>query len=388
MDLESCGVGTRLSHFGEEEKIAGAVIAPIFQNSTFVFDTIEEMGEAMTLHPNGPPYVYSRSSNPTVHLAERKIADLEGADICKLIGSGQGALTLAVISQVAAGAHIVAVDTLYGPNKGLFKDVLARFGVTWTYVEGSDPEEVIGAIRPETTLVYLESPSSLLFRLQDIDAITRVTRERCIATVFDNTYNTPLHFSPLQHGIDIVCHSGTKYLGGHSDITAGAICTDERRMDHILRHELNYFGSILHPFPAWLLMRGLRTLQVRLKRHEATANTVAAWLEQRPEIDVVHHISLDSFPQRDLYRRMYRGSSGLFSFEPKVQEAARVRAFCNRLKFFGRGVSWGGFESLVVAMPLQAMGMSEPRWVVRLHCGLEDPEDLIRDLSQALAELA
>jgi len=387
MRFEDTGPGTLLGHFGEDEKIKGAVVPPIFQNSLFLFDTCDELHHTLSENLEGPPYHYSRISNPTVELAERKIAALEGVEACKLIGTGMGAITLAILSSVAAGAHIVAVDTLYGPIKGLLNDVLVRFGVIHTLVDGRDTQELLDVIRPETTLVYLESPSSLLFRLQDIDAITRVTREKGITTAFDNTYNTPLHFNPVKHGIDIVCHSATKYLGGHSDLTAGAICSDRTRMDRIVRHELNYVGSILHPFPAWLLTRGLRTLPLRIDRHESTANTVAAWIEGRPEVERVHHISLDSYPQRDLYRSMLGRSSGLFSFEPKVQEGERVKAFCDRLRIFGRGVSWGGFESLVVPLPVHALGMSEPRWVVRLNCGLEEPEDLIRDLQQAICLL-
>lgn len=384
MNLEGTGVGTRLAHFGEDEKLLGAVVPPIFQNSLFLFDRVDDLFSAMTNNIEGPPCHYSRISNPSVDLAERKIADLEGAEACKLVGTGMGALTLAILSTVESGAHVVAPDTCYGPVRGLLNDVLPRYGVTHTLVDGRDTQELLDAIRPETKLVYLESPSSILFRLQDIEAITKVTREKGIVTAFDNTYNTPLHYNPIRHGIDIVCHSATKYLGGHSDLTAGAVCTDRERMDRIVKYELNYLGSILHPFSAWLLTRGLRTLQLRVARHEATANTVASWLETRPEVDLVRHISLPSFEQRDLYQRMIGRSTGLFSFEPKVQEAERVKAFCDHLKLFGRGVSWGGHESLVIPIPMTAMGLDGPRWVIRLYCGLEEPEDLIRDLTDAM----
>lgn len=388
MHLEDMGIGTRLAHLGEEEKVQGAVVPPIFQNSLFLFDTIAEFERALNTDIEGPPYHYSRISNPSVSLAEKKIANLEGAEHCKLIGTGMGALTLAILSSVEAGAHVVAVDTCYGPVRGLLQDVLARFGVTYTLVNGSDPQEIFDAVRPETKLIYLESPSSILFRLQDVDAITKFAREKGIVTAFDNTYNTPLHFNPIKHGVDIVCHSGTKYLGGHSDLTAGAICSTRERMDRITRHELNYLGSILAPFPAWLLTRGMRTLKIRMRQHEETGNIVAAWLEQRPEIDVVHHISLPSFSQRELYNRYLGHSGGLFSFEPKVQEPERIKAFCDKLKLFSRGVSWGGHESLVVPLPIQALGMPEQRWLIRLYCGLEESEDLIRDLTEALPELA
>jgi len=387
MHGENMGLGTLLSHFGEDEKVQGAVTPPIFQNSLFLFDTVDELFHAMAVTPQGPPYHYSRVSNPTVALAENKIAAMEGAEGCKLLGSGMAAITLAVMSCVEAGSHAVVVDTCYGPLKSLLDEVLKRFGVTYTLVDGRDVDGVIDAIRPETTLVYLESPSSIVFRLQDIEAITKVCRERGITTAFDNTYNTPVFYNPIKHGIDIVCHSATKYMGGHSDITAGAICSDAKRINRILRHELNYVGSMLHPFPAWLLTRGLRSLALRMKRHEETGNTVASWIEQRPEVELVNHISLESFAQRELYLRMLAHSTGLFSFEPKVQEEARVKAFCNRLKLFGRGVSWGGFESLVVPIKVHALGMPEPRWTIRLFCGLEEPEDLIRDLQEAMIEL-
>ncbi len=202
------------------------------------------------------------------------------------------------------------------------------------------------------------------------------------------TRTTPrLHMTPHKLGIDIVCHSATKYLGGHSDITAGVICTTNKRMDKILRQEINLLGAVLHPFQAWLLNRSLRTLSFRLKRHEETGNTVAAWVAQRPEIARVNHISLPSFPQRELYLKMMSGSTGLFSFEPKVQDPKRVKAFVDALEIFQRGVSWGGFESLAIALPVKPIGYDKERWIIRLFCGLEDAPDLLADLKQAIHHL-
>jgi cystathionine beta-lyase/cystathionine gamma-synthase len=192
---------------------------------------------------------------------------------------------------------------------------------------------------------------------------------------------------PHKLGVDIVCHSATKYLGGHSDITGGAICANQERIDGIIRHEINLLGSILHPFQAWLLNRGMHTLELRLKRHEATANTVATWLENRKEVARVNHVSLGSFPQRDLYKKTMSGSGGLFSFEPQNQDPSKVKKFADALKIFQRGVSWGGFESLVVALPVQPLGYKSKKWIVRLFCGLEAVEDLIADIDQALVHL-
>jgi cystathionine beta-lyase len=385
MELEpGLGWNTLIQHYGEEEKIHGAVVPPIFQNSLFVFDTVDELGDSMSKRFGSPPHGYSRIGNPSLDLIEKKLAMLEGTESCKVLGTGQAALTMAVMSFVKQGSHVVCVDTGYGPLLSLLSDYLSKFGVTHTFVDGCEVAEVVAAIRPETTAIYLESPSSLVFRLQDMEAIAKVARDREITTICDNTYNTPLHMRPHDIGIDIVCHSATKYLGGHSDLTAGAICTSHERMDRMLRHEVNLLGSILHPFQAWLLTRSLRTLSLRLARHQQTGNIVASWLESRDEIERVHHISLPSFPQHNLYKKMMSGSGGLFSFEPKIQEPAKVKEFVNKLKLFQRGVSWGGFESLAVTMGVKPIGYPEKKWIVRLFCGLEDSKDLIADLEQAL----
>ena len=381
------GFDTLLSHYGEEEKILGAVVPPLFQNSLFLFDSSEELlANLMDAH-EGPPYVYSRAGNPTVRVVEQKLAALEGTDGCKVTGGGISAITVALSSELEGGAHVVIVDTAYAPARTYLK-FMSKFGVTYTTVDGSCAEEVIGAIRPETKVIYLESPSSLLFRMQDIPEITKIAREKKITTIFDNTYNTPLHMRPAEFGIDVVVHSASKYLGGHSDINAGAICTDAKRMGRIVTNELSHYAALLHPFSAWLMLRGMRTLSLRVKQHEKTANQIAGWLEARPEIAKVHHVSLPSYPQKDLYHKLMTGSSGLFSIEPVVQEREKVMAFCDALKLFGRGISWGGFESLVVCLQLPLGPTNEKRWIIRLFCGLEDPEDLRRDLEQALSHLA
>ncbi len=387
MDPEEYGFGTLLAHFGEDEKLKGAVTPPIFQNSLFLFEHTEELLSSMS-NMQGEPYHYSRISNPTLDIVENKLARLEGTESAKVFGSGMAALTTALISNVSQGSHMVVVDTAYGPVRTVLATWLKKFGVSMTLVDGRDPSEVIDAIRPETSVVYLESPSSILMRLQDIDAITAETRRRGIATVIDNTYNTPLHFQPAKHGVDLVCHSATKYLGGHSDITAGVICGSSKDIHRITRHEVNVLGNILHPFQAWLLQRGLRTLKVRLKAHEATANTLAAFVESRQEVEVVNHISLASFQQKELYSRLFSGSGGLFSFEPKVQDKAKIMEFCDSLKLFGRGVSWGGFESLVIPIHLTTIDDPTPRYVIRLYCGLEEPEDLVRDVEKAMRILS
>ena len=377
------GISTRLAHFGEEEKILGAVVQPIFQNSTFLFDTMEGLEEALATHPAHAPHSYSKTGNPSLSLAERKIADLEGLDECKLVGCGQAALSMTILAHTAAGAHVVLPDTAYFPVRHLLAHTLARFGVTHTLVDGRRKEDFLDAIRPETTLVYLEAPSSMMMRMQDVEGVTAETRAKGVTTMFDNTYNTPLHFNPARHGVDVTVHSVTKYLGGHSDLTAGAILADAARMDRIVRNEVNAFGAAA-PFVGWLVTRGLRTLSLRLKRHEATANALAAWLEARPEVARVHHLGLPSYPQRDLVASLLSGTGGLFSLELVDEDIAAARRFVDRLRLFGKGVSWGGYESLALAVP--STTLDGTRSVIRLFCGLEEPDDLQKDLEQAFGE--
>ena len=376
-----------LSHLGEEEKLLGAVTPPIFQNSLFVHESAESLLNTMAHSIDGPPYFYSKIANPTVQIVEKKLAALDGMESCKVTGGGIGAISIALSSELESGAHAVVVESAYGPTRG-YLSYMEKFGVSWTGVDGADPEEVMDSVKPETKLIFMESPSSLLFQLQDVPAITKYAREKGITTFFDNTYNTSLHMRPAEFGVDVVIQSASKYLGGHSDLNAGVICSDENRMGRIVRNEISHYANLLHPFSAWLLLRGLRTLKLRLTQHEAAANQVAQWLCARPEVERLHHISLPSFPQRDLYQKLMSGSGGLFSFEPVNQEESAVMAFCNALQVFQRGISWGGFESLVVPSLTPTPWGKSKSWVIRLFCGLEDPEQLRQDVEAALIHLA
>jgi len=380
---DELGLNTRLAHFGEDEKLKGAVAPPIFQTSLFVFDSYDNFVSGIVDKPEGPPFHYSRIGNPSVDLAERKIADLEGTETCKLFGTGQGAITAAIMSCVKSGAHVVAVDTCYGPTRYLLTEYLSRFGVKVTFVSGLDTSEIFDAVTPETSLIYLESPSSVVFRLQDVEAVTKFAREKGIATAIDNTYCTPVFSNPARMGVDMVLHSGTKFFGGHSDLTAGALCTSRSRMETLLREEVNLLGSILAPFPAWLLTRGLRTLGIRMQRHQSTGNTVASWLASQSYHSEIFHVGLPDFPQRDLFLKQMRGSTSLFSFVPKNQDQAAIMRFVEGLKLFQLGVSWGGYESLAVPLQFKPDNWPEARWIVRFFCGLEEPEDLIADMKQS-----
>ncbi|MCW5942372.1 MAG: PLP-dependent transferase [Fimbriimonadaceae bacterium] len=382
-DLANARLDTLLQHVAEEDRTLGAVVPPIFQTSLFVFDKPEDMRTTMFERPGGPPFHYSRVGNPTNDILERKIALLEKAEACKAFSSGMAAISAAIFHACRAGSHAVMIDTAYPPSRMFLNTLAQRYGVSHTYVDGRTVESILDAVRPETTLIYLESPSSFLFRLQDLRAVAAFARERGITTVIDNTYASPLYQNPIEMGIDIVCHSASKYLNGHSDVVAGVLCTSRERMEAIVREEVALLGAALPPFPAWLMLRGLRTLRLRVKQHEATANEVAAWLERQPWVQNVNHVGLPSHPQRALVESQMRGSTGLFSFEPTFQTQEANDAFVGALRLFRCGVSWGGHESLAVPLFVTPLDRPEGFRLVRLYCGLEDPADLIEDLDQA-----
>lgn len=380
------GIATRLIHEGEDSNTFNAVAPPIYQTSLFTFEHVGDLLDCFTQPEVTPPHHYSRISNPNVDMAARKIAMMEGGEAAKMTATGQGSIALAIMANVASGAHVVVVDTVYFPGRK-FLTYLERFGVSHTLVDGRNADEVRDAVRPETTLIYLETPSSILFRCQEVEKITAFAREKGVTTMIDNTYATPLCYQPIAHGVDIVCHSGTKYFSGHSDLTAGVVVSTQERISSMIKNELDNLGSHLPPFPAWLLTRGLRTLPIRMKQHEVAANLVAGWLESRPEAERVLHLGLDSYEQRAWVKENFHGTTGLFSFIPKCQDPEKIKAFVDALTLFQRGVSWGGYESLVICMPVTNPGLDGTQWVVRIFCGLEEPADLIRDIEQALIHL-
>jgi cystathionine beta-lyase/cystathionine gamma-synthase len=265
------------------------------------------------------------------------------------------------------------------------RDFAPRYGIDHTLVDGRSLDEIISAIRPNTKVLYLESPTSLMFELQDLRACAAVARERSILTIVDNSWATPMLQQPLALGIDVVVHSASKYLSGHSDIIAGAIIASQKIIDDIVQHEHAILGGTIGPFEAWLLVRGLRTLPVRMPVHQATATAVARFLSTHPRVRAVHYPGLESHPQYELGRRQMSGASGLLSFELDA-DVDGLRAFTNALRLFAIGVSWGGYESLVlpIAVTNVASEGHYPVNLVRLYIGLEEPAALVDDLEQAL----
>ena len=371
------------AHAGDDpSRFLGAPVPPIYQNSLFTSPDTESFFHRRERHPEG--YDYTRCANPTTDVLEQKLAALERTEAARCFGSGMAAVSAAIMQGVRSGDHIVAFDTCYGPTRQFLTDYLPRLQISVTFVHGEDPDDFRKATRAETRLYYLESPSSLVFRQQDLRAVAGIARERGMLTVIDNSWASPYFQNPTEFGIDLVLHSGTKYLGGHSDIVAGVVMGSRERIGSLKVREGELFGGILDPFAAWLLLRGLRTLPVRLDRHQQSALAVAQFLDGHPAVARVYYPGLSSDPQYDFGRTQLRGASGLLSFELQQSTREATCGVVDRLHYFGIGVSWGGFESLAIPITLPADGGGEPRWGIRLHVGLETIDDLLEDLDQAL----
>ncbi|MEM1271841.1 MAG: PLP-dependent aspartate aminotransferase family protein [Bacteroidota bacterium] len=388
---------TRLMHTGERPSDhQGAVVPPLFQNSTFVFDGWDEIDAAFDDRTNA--YLYSRLGNPTVRLTEEKLADLAGGERARLFATGMGAISAAILSVLRHGDHVVAVQNVYGPTSNFLERYLAsRMKVGVTFVPGSTVKDFDGAITDKTRLIYLESPSTAVFSLQDIEAVSSLARAKGIRTIIDNTWATPLFQKPLQLGIDLEVHSCSKYLGGHSDVLGGAVIGSREDLGRLSVEEVELLGGPMAPFSAWLLTRSLRTLPVRLRHIERSALDIAHFLEAHPAVESVRHPGLASHPQYELARRQMTGTTGLLAFTLATDDVHAIKRFVDSLHLFQLGVSWGGHESLVYAPVISALKEYAPArfaelgitpGVIRLSVGLEHPEDLIADLDRALRVLA
>ncbi|MDR0599102.1 MAG: aminotransferase class I/II-fold pyridoxal phosphate-dependent enzyme [Treponema sp.] len=375
-----------LHHLGEDDNPFGAVSPPIYQTSIFCFKSFAEFREALVNEVDHS--VYTRGNNPTVTLVEQKLAALDGAERAKLVSSGVAAISHAIMAFVKSGDHVVCVRDCYSWCGVLLEKYLPRFGVTHTFVDGTDAEEVIGAVRPETKVIYLESPTTLTFTLQDLPAIAAEAKKRGIKTIIDNTWATPVFCNPIQLGIDIVVYSGSKYFGGSSDIIAGVVAGGKADIDLIQRQEFLQLGTVPDPFMAWLMLRGLRTLHIRMKTHYENALSIASYLEKHPKVESVLYPMLPSYPQYERAKKLFRGGSGLFSFRLKTKQFSDVVRFTDTLTLFKRAVSWGGYESLVFPNAIKYYEGDdippERLSLIRVHIGLEQVDDIIEDLEHAL----
>lgn len=379
-----------VTHYGENpEECFGAVVPPIYQNSLNVYPNVETY---LNGGDDKHPYVYMRAGNPTIRLAEEKLAKLEHADDCLCFASGMAAISSATLACVKSGDHIVAVNSCYGPQHSFMENYLARFGVTVTFVPGNKVEDFVEATQDNTVMYYLESPTSIYFQLQDLEAVAKFAKSRGIFTLIDNSWSSPIYQNPIDFGIDAVLHSASKYLGGHSDIVAGILCSSQEFIDRVRGQERSLLGGILHPQQAFLLTRGLRTLPIRMKNHQENAIKVAKFLENHPKVRRVHYPGLESHPQHELALKQMKGYSGLMSFELWTEDRQEILDFLNRLEWFQYGCSWGGHESLILPMTLNASkdqlerdGVSNS--VIRMSVGHEGADNLIADLENSLNQI-
>jgi cystathionine beta-lyase/cystathionine gamma-synthase len=372
----------RLTVAHDEAHAFSAVVPPIAQTSLFTFASYDEMVAAYRGEISRP--IYSRGLNPTVRMFEEMLAELEGAEDALGFASGMAAISAAVLSFVSPGDRVVAVRNVYPDAFRLFGTYLPRMGIAVEYVDGRDHAAVEAALEG-ARLLYLESPTSWQIEALDLGALTARARARGILTVVDGSWATPVFQNPLALGADLVVHSASKYIGGHSDVVAGVAAGSRALVDRLRGELYPYVGGRLAPFDAWLLIRGLRTLPVRMLAHQESALEIARRLVERPEVTRVNHPGLGALPPG------LRGTSGLFSFE--VVDGVDLRAFCDRLRYFKLGVSWGGHESLVVpgevvleqkAQPNSAHAFGISARSVRLHIGLEGTEALWGDIAAGL----
>ena len=379
-----------LTHTADEPgKHMGAVVAPIFMNTLHVFDTIEEF-ETMDSYTYGQ-YLYGRDCNPTVAVLEQKLAALEHGTRATVFASGMAACTAAIMGTCRAGSHIICIKDTYTTIREAFKRVfLPRFGMSLSFVSGLDMQELEDAIRDNTDLIVLESPASMHFRGMDLRAIAEVAHKHGVKTYIDNTNASPIFQKPLDLGIDIVMHSTSKYISGHSDAIGGVLVTKDDELNKIFVEDIReHVGGIMGPMEAYLTIRGLRTLEIRMQQHYKTGLAVAEYLEKHPKVWEVYYSGLPTHPQAEVFARQQTGHGGLMSFRLMAETVEEARAFINRLKIFGKGGSWGSYESLV-QMPFHGVGQedmdmmgADPR-LIRIYCGLEGADNLIADLEQAL----
>ncbi|MEM7349158.1 MAG: aminotransferase class I/II-fold pyridoxal phosphate-dependent enzyme [Acidobacteriota bacterium] len=380
---------TRLVHAGSEANETAAITVPIYQSSTFRFDSAEQGAELCAA--TAPSHLYTRWGNPTTRALELALADVEGGEAALAFSSGMAAGATAVMPMVASGDHVVAANCLYAGMTELFERVLPPLGVETTFVDPSEDGAFERALRPETKLIYVETPANPTLAITDLEAVARLARERGIFTLADNTWASPWNTRPIELGIDAVIHSATKYLGGHSDLIAGAAVGRQEWVDRVWPY-LKIFGGCPSPHDAWLLQRGMKTLGLRVDRQNATAQTVAEFLAAHPQVARVYYPGLPDHPGHEIARRQMHGFGGMLSFEVRGGFDAG-RRLLESVRLITHAVSLGGVETLAVhpASTTHAPLTSEERQradisdgLIRMSIGLEEPADLVADLELGL----
>jgi cystathionine beta-lyase/cystathionine gamma-synthase len=391
MQNEESNISYIINELGEDrEDYFRAIAPPIMQTSNFAFKSVDAFRKSF--EDEYSTWLYSRGLNPTVEILRKKLAALDGAEDCLVFNSGAAAIFAAVVAVVKTGDHIVSVRNPYTWAQRTFEVILPKFGVTHTYIDGTSIDNFKSAIQPNTTIIYLESPNSWTYELQDLKAVAEVAKQHKIVTICDNSYCTPIYQKPIELGIDLVLQSATKYIGGHSDVVAGVLTGKREMIERIFNSEYMNIGSGIQPFNAWLLIRGLRTLPMRLERITKTTRAVVDHLKQHAHVEKVYFPLDPEFPQYELAKKQMQNACGLLTVVLKASTIDQVEAFCEKLRHFFMAVSWGGHESLIIP---RCAGIKKQDFdalntehrMIRMYVGLEDAEYLIKDLEQAFTAL-
>ncbi|OSZ80870.1 cystathionine beta-lyase [Chitinophagaceae bacterium IBVUCB2] len=381
-----------INELGEDrENYFNAVAPPIIQTSNFTFKKVADLHKAFEDEMGG--YLYSRGLNPTVDILRKKLAALDGAEDCLVFNNGAAAIFAGIFANIKSGDHIVSVAKPYTWVQKMFDVILPRFGVTVTYIDGTTFANWHQATKDNTTFYYLESPNSWDFAIQPIREVAALAKSKHITTLIDNSYCTPLYQKPIEMGIDMAMQTATKYIGGHSDTLGGVLSGSHAMIKKIFDSEYLNIGSGIQPFNAWLLIRGLRTLPARIERITKSTATVVAFMKQHPKVESVLFVGDESFPQFELAQQQMKAACGLFTFVLKTTEMSSIVRFSESLQHIMMAVSWGGHESLIIpkCAGLKEVdfdaGNKEHRYI-RMYVGLEEPDYLIADLSQALDKIS
>lgn len=393
-DLRKAGFATQAVHAGQEpDPLTGALSTPIYQTSTFVFPNVDVGAARFAGEEKG--YIYTRLGNPTQAALEEKMAVLENGEAALALASGMAAVSAAIMALVQAGDHLISDETVYGCTHAFISHMLTKFGVEVTFVDASDPRNVEAAMRPNTKVVYVETPCNPTLKLIDLRTVAEIAHRSGAQVIVDNTFMSPYYQRPLELGCDVVIHSATKYIGGHGDVIAGIIVGRKEYIDTVRGTTLKDIGGVISPFDAWLLLRGLKTLHLRAERCNDNALQVAQWLEAQPQVERVYYPGLPSHPQHELAKRQMYGFGGMIAFELKGGLDAG-KTVMNSVRLCRLAVSLGDVDTLI-QHPASMTHSPVPReerlkagisdGLVRLSCGVEDVRDIIADLAQALARV-
>ncbi|MGE5561555.1 MAG: methionine gamma-lyase [Chloroflexota bacterium] len=393
-DIRKAGFSTKSVHAGQQaDPLTGALSTPIYQTSTFVFPNVDVGAARFAGEQAG--YIYTRLGNPTQAALEEKMAVLENGEAALALASGMAAVSAAVLALVQAGDHVISDETVYGCTHAFMSHMLPKFGVETTFVDASDPANVAAALRPNTKVVYVESPCNPNLKLVDLRAVADIAHRGGAQVVVDNTFMSPYYQRPLELGCDVVIHSATKYIGGHGDVIAGIIVGKKEYVDAVRMTTLKDIGGVISPFDAWLLLRGLKTLVLRAERCTDNAMKIAPWLEKHPKVERVYYPGLPSHPQHELAKRQMSGFGGMIAFELKGGLEAG-KTVMNSVRLCQLAVSLGDVDTLIQhpasmthspVPPEERLKAGISDGLVRLSCGVEDVEDIIADLEQALARI-